>query len=77
MNSKRSEQIVNEIVVHLKQLRCEKGVSHETLAHKIGISRPAISHIESGKRKPSLLITLKISQGLGVKLSSIIKMFEK
>ncbi len=77
MDTNHTEHIIKGITEQLKKARQESGMSHETLARKIGVSRPAISHIESGKRKPSLLLAIKISHGLGMKLSSIIKLFEK
>ena len=65
------------IIARLKELRCQKGLSHEMLAKKAGISRPAISHIENGRRKPSLMICLKIAHALEVDLSDLIREIEK
>lgn len=47
-------------------------MSHDELARKSGVTRPAISHIESGKRKPSLLMSLKLADALGKRLSDIL-----
>lgn len=52
-------------------------MSHEVLAQRAGISRPAISHIERGKRKPTLLLTLKIARALDVELSDILQRAEE
>jgi DNA-binding XRE family transcriptional regulator len=68
-----TDKIHDEIIKSLKKLREERGYSHQKLADLVGISRPAISFIESGKRKPTLSITLRIVAALGVKLWQILK----
>jgi len=60
-----------------KLLRVGRGVSHEALARKAGVTRSAISHIESGKRKPSLLVALSIAEALDTELSDILLKAEK
>ena len=42
------------IGLKLKQLRLSAGYDQQYLAIKTGISQPHISHIESGKRTPSI-----------------------
>ncbi len=54
-----------------------KGLSHTALAKKIGMTRPAISHIESDKRRPSLQAALRIAEGLGKNLSEIVRVAER
>ena len=73
MKNCQAEQLVCEIVQHLRELRQKKGLSHETLAKKAGISRPAISHIENGKRKPSLMVCIKLANALDTTLADIMK----
>lgn len=65
------------IIARLRELRCKKGLSHEMLAKKAGVSRPAISHIENGRRKPSLMICLKIAKALEVDFAELVKETEK
>ena len=72
-----SELVLSELVSRLKQARLQKGMSHDVLAQKAGVSRPAISHIENGKRKPSLILCIKLARALDVKLSDIIADIEK
>lgn len=43
-------------------LRKEKGVTQETFAHTLGVSRQTIIAIEKGNYIPSLLLGLKIAQ---------------
>jgi len=77
MRNDYAESILTGVVKALKDARLKKGLSHESLAQKAGITRPAISHIENGKRKPTLLICLKIAQALDLKLWQLIKKAEK
>lgn len=74
---KRAELILANAVLYLKELRHKQHLSHETLSRKAGISRPALSHIENGKRKPSLIVALRLAKALGVELSDILKKAEK
>lgn len=73
MKHNLAEKNLTKIVKILKRIRLEKNLSHEKLAEKAGVTRPAISFIESGARKPSLLLCLKISEALEVKFSEIVK----
>ena len=56
----------------IKQKRKELGMSHLKLAEACGLTRPAISMIESGKRVPTIATCYKICEALGVKLSDLI-----
>lgn len=77
MKNKRPNQILEETIQLLRKIRQSKEISHDSLATRIGISRPAISHIESGKRKPTLLMVLKLAYGLETDLSVILREAEK
>lgn len=77
MRNDYADTVLNKVVKTLAEARKAQGISHETLAQKAGITRPAISHIEAGKRKPSLLICLKIAKALDLKLWEVIKKAEK
>ncbi len=77
MLKNHSTRVVSEVVKQLRDLRKKKGLSHEALAEKAGVSRPAVSHIESGKRKPSLVVTVKLCDALEVDLSEILREVEK
>lgn len=70
------ENIIQETVKHFKKLRQKNGLSHDNLAKKAGITRAAISHIEKGVRRPSLLVALNIAQALEVNLSDILQQTE-
>lgn len=72
----RPEKTLETVVSELRKLRKARGLSHEKLAKEIGVHRSAISLIESGKRSPTLVMCLKISNGLGIKLSDILSKIE-
>jgi len=71
------EKTLEIVVRELTKLRKEKGLSHEKLAQKVGVHRSAISLIENGKRSPTLVMCLKIANGLEVKLSSLLRKVEE
>lgn len=77
MRRKHSEVIVTKVIARLKEIRLEKALSHEKLAQLAGITRPAISFIESGKRIPSILICFQIAHALEVSLGDVIKEAER
>lgn len=77
MKESYADRMLQNVIHLLKELRKEKGLSHETLAQKSQITRAAISHIENGNRKPSLLVCLKIADALEVSLAEIIERAEK
>ena len=55
-----------DLVKRFKAHRQEQGLSHEVLARKAGITRPAVSHIEGGKRNPTLMVALRIAHAAAV-----------
>jgi transcriptional regulator with XRE-family HTH domain len=77
MRHKRALSILDNVVTQLRELRLEKGISHDTLAKAAGISRPAVSHIENRRRKPTLLMALKLAGALGIELSSVLSKAER
>lgn len=66
------EEIASKLIHRLAELRKEQGLSHEKLAEKAGLSRPAISYIENDKRVPTILTCLKICDALGVELAEVL-----
>ena len=65
------------VVLLLKEARLKQGISATQLAAKIGISRAAITHLEADRSRPTLWLLLKISRGLGFKLTGFIRTAEK
>ena len=77
MKSDDVSKTVTKLVASFKDLRLKQGISHDTLAEKSGLTRQAISRIESGDRVPSIASCLKICKGLGVSLQKILDKVEK
>lgn len=56
----------------LKQLREEKGMTQQTLAEKLYVTRQAVSRWECGARYPDLLTAKKIAQILEVSIDELL-----
>jgi len=52
----------------LRELREDKGMSQETLAHEAGLDRTYISGVERGKRNISLENIERLALALGVEI---------
>lgn len=61
----------------VKNIREQKYISQDELASISGLDRTFISLIENGKRSPTLTTILKLSKGLAVKPSYLIKKCEE
>ena len=70
-------KLQNAVVDVLIERRKKLGLSHEKLATLAGVTRPAISFVESGKRNPTLLMCLKLAQALNCPLSEILAAAER
>lgn len=77
MHRNKAESIILSLAGQLVALRKKLGLSHEVLAKRAGVTRAAISFIESGKRKPTLLILLKMATAMEVDLSSLLRKAER
>lgn len=75
MNSNADKILLNFIEI-IREERLKQGISHEKLTALAGIHRTALSHIENNRRKPSLLICIKLANALGYQLSDLIKLAE-
>jgi transcriptional regulator with XRE-family HTH domain len=69
----KEEKILGGII---KEIRQNKGISQERFAKITGLDRSYISHIETGKKSPTLSTILKIAVGLDIELSFLIKEME-
>ncbi len=58
------------IGLRIKELRNEMGISQETFAYSIGMSRTYFAEVEVGKRNVSIQNIDKIAKGLGVSLQA-------
>lgn len=71
-----ADKVHDKLIKALTAIRKDKGLSHEALATLSGVSRPAISHIEAGKRKPTLHLCLRIAKALDVRLSDLLAKYD-
>lgn len=58
--------------LNLKKKRENLGVSQEYFAEICGLDRTYISMLETGKRNPSLINLMKVSNGLNISLSNLL-----
>ena len=61
----------------IKALRQTAGLSKRRLATLAGVHATYITHIESGKKKPSLDVLEQLAQALGVKMSRVVRLAEE
>lgn len=54
--------------LRIKELRSRLGVSQETLAYSIGMSRTYFAEVETGRRNVAIENIDRIAEGLGVSL---------
>ncbi len=66
-----------EIGGRIRALREEKGLSQESLAEAIEVSRPVITKIEAGKRAINSIELTKIATVLGVNVNKLTETVEE
>ncbi len=66
-------------MIGLRMIRKQRNLNQQKVALELNISREALSHYENGKREPSLLLLLKMSDYFNVSINYLItgKEFEK
>lgn len=57
----------------LRQVRVGRGISQENLAARSDLDRTYVSLLERGRRQPSLLTILRISDALNVEADFLVK----
>ncbi len=77
MTGNKAYKLRTAIGAILIEKRKKHAISHEKLAAKAGISRTAISHLESGQRQPTLYISIKLAHALDMSFSELVKQAEK
>ena len=71
------QRILAALAKRMKELRKKQGFSQEAFAHHAGLHRVAVGWIEQGRRVPSLKTLIKISHGLGISVSELLKGVDK
>ncbi|WP_457747586.1 helix-turn-helix domain-containing protein [Sulfurimonas sp.] len=64
---------LKKLADRIKRVRAEKGLSQEELAYLSSFDRTYISLLERAKRNPSFYNLLKLSKGLDIPLSDLLK----
>ena len=72
MNKRKERIIIVEFGEQLRRAREEKGMTQQSLAEKLFVTRQAVSRWECGDRYPDLLTTKKISLLLDVSLDDLL-----
>ena len=77
MNTEKSweeENLGKRIGTNLRQFRTNKGISLESLANQIQVSKLTLIKIESGEANPTLSVMWKIANGLDIPISALLSM---
>jgi transcriptional regulator with XRE-family HTH domain len=61
----------------LKQLRLDRNLSQEELAHRARTTQSYLSLLENGSRSPGLTMMALLASGLGMRLSELVTLLEK
>lgn len=61
----------------IRQLRNDRGISQEDLAHDADVTTGTLSVIERGQSNPSWATVKSIAQALGVSVAEVAKLAEK
>ncbi|MFU9045615.1 helix-turn-helix domain-containing protein [Acinetobacter tibetensis] len=67
-----SNSILKDFGIHLKNIRVQKNITQEQLAHLCELDRTYISGIERGKRNISLINLYKIASSLDIHPSELL-----
>lgn len=71
-DTKERDAIYVAIGSRIKQIRKEKGITQESLAHVVGVSNSHMSHIESAQSNASLKTVMKIADALSVSVDELL-----
>lgn len=66
----RAQELVGSRV---RELRTALGISQEDLAHRCGVHRTFVGHVERGEVNPTLGTLVVVAQGLGVSLTQLVE----
>lgn len=67
------QRVLSALAKRMRKLRKKQGFSQEAFADHAGLHRVAVGWIEQGRRVPSLKTLIKISHGLGISVSELLK----
>jgi len=73
MSTKNKQKLLVDIGGRIRAIRAEQSLNLDQLARLTGISAPALSLIETGKRDARLTTVAKIAAALRVSLSTLLE----
>jgi molybdate-binding protein/DNA-binding XRE family transcriptional regulator len=63
--------------VLLRAARAQLGISQAELAHRAGVTRQAVSAIESGKAAPTMTVALRLARVLGRRVDDLFRLVDE
>lgn len=63
-----------DLVVNLKQIRTDRGLTQAELAAQVGVSRKTVNTVENGVFVPSTVLALRLAQVLHVTLEELFQL---
>jgi transcriptional regulator with XRE-family HTH domain len=72
-----SDRTLYALAKRIKELRLDKGISQEELAHRSGLSRTGMGFLETGKRWPRFDTLMKVADGLSISVDELLKGLHK
>ncbi len=63
-----------ELVVRLKEVRAERGLTQAELATLVGVSRKTINTVENGVFVPSTVLALKLAECLELRVEDLFEL---
>lgn len=71
--AKLRKPISKKVGKQLRKIRKQKGLSQEELAHKAGLYRTYVGHIETGARLPNVFTLWRLAKVMKVDLGDLLK----
>jgi transcriptional regulator with XRE-family HTH domain len=73
VQTKREQQLLNELGLAIRKQRNLRKLTLADLSVKSGLSKPALSEIENGKRDIRMTSLLRIASALSVKMDELLR----
>jgi transcriptional regulator with XRE-family HTH domain len=70
-------QVRRSLAIAVRELRARQGLTQEEVAFGAKLGRNYISDLESGRMKASFEAIWSVSQGLGVPLMEVVRVFQE
>ncbi len=64
------------IEILLKEIRDKNSLSLDEVSKLTGISKSHLNYIEKNEKEPSLLVAVRIAQGLNIKIEELYKIIQ-